>query len=57
MGVGTKYEVLVSGRIRLDSNMPGHILTLADRPIFKPDAERFWPGQDNIERHRKTCFA
>jgi len=57
MGVGAKYEVLVSDRVRIDSNMPGHILTLAERLIFKPDAERFWPGQDNLERHRRTCFA
>jgi putative restriction endonuclease len=57
MGVGGKYEVLVSDRVRIDSNMPGHILTLAERPIFKPDAERLWPGQDNLERHRKMCFS
>jgi putative restriction endonuclease len=44
MSVGEKYEVLVSDGLRIDSNMPGHILTLVDRPIFKPDAERFWPG-------------
>ncbi len=57
MGLGAKNDVLASGRIRLYSNMPGHILTLPDQPIFKPDADRFWPGQDNLERHRKTCFA
>lgn len=57
MGVGAKYEVLVSDRVRIDSNMPGHMLTLSERPIFKPDTERFWPGQDNLKRHRKTCFA
>ena len=57
MGVGSKYEVLVSGRVRLDSNMPGHVLTLVDRPIFKPDSERFRPGQDNLKKHRKTCFS
>ena len=56
MGVGVQYEVLVSDRVRIDSNMPGHILTLAQRPIFKPDAERFWPGQYNLKRHRKTCL-
>ena len=48
MSVGNQYEVLVSGRVRIDSNMPGHVLTLADRPIFKPESERFWPGQDNL---------
>jgi len=57
MGVGAKYEVLVSDRLRIDSNMPGHILTLKDRLIFKPEAERFWPGRGNLSRHRKTCFA
>jgi putative restriction endonuclease len=57
MGVSAKYEVLVSDRVRIDSNMPGHILTLAERPIFKPDAERLWPGQDNLERHRNMCFS
>ena len=57
MSVGRQYEVLVSGRVRIDSNMPGHILTLVDRPIFKPQAERFWPGQENLERHRKVRFA
>jgi putative restriction endonuclease len=46
MGVGRQYEVLVSDRVRIDSNMPGHILTLMDRPIFKPEMEHFWPGQD-----------
>jgi len=56
MGVGTDYGVLVSNRVRMDSNMPGHVLTLADRPIFKPDEERFWPGLDNLARHRRTCF-
>lgn len=57
MGVGTEYEVLVSNRVRLESNMPGHILTLADRPIFKPDAEQLWPAQDNLGLHRKRRFA
>ena len=56
MGVGKHYEVLVSDRVRLDSNMPGHILTLKDRLIFKPDEERLWPAQHNLNRHRKTCF-
>jgi putative restriction endonuclease len=56
MSVGRQYEVLVSDRVRIDSNMPGHVLTLKDRPIFKPDAERFWPGQENLTRHRTSCF-
>ena len=57
MSVGRQYEVLVSDRVRIDSNMPGHVLTLVDRPIFKPQAERFWPGQDNLRKHRQQRFA
>ena len=57
MSVGGQYEVLVSDRVRIDSNIPGHILTLVDRLIFKPENERFWPGQDNLSRHRKLRFA
>jgi putative restriction endonuclease len=33
MSVSPSYEVLVSRRVRTDQNMPGHMLTLADRPI------------------------
>jgi putative restriction endonuclease len=56
MGVGKRYEVLVSDRVRTDQNIPGHVLTLQDRPIFKPDEDRFWPGRDNLQKHRKKCF-
>jgi putative restriction endonuclease len=56
MGVGTNYEVLVSNRVRLDSSMPGHVLTLVDRPIFKPEKESVWPGRKNLAHHRKNCF-
>ena len=56
MSVGKKYEVMVSKRVRLDQNMPGHILTLTDRLIFKPDQETFWPGQDKIKWHRDKKF-
>jgi putative restriction endonuclease len=57
MSVGGRYEVLVSDRVRIDSNMPGHVLTLVARPIFKPEVKRFWPAQDNLARHRRERFA
>ena len=56
MSVGDGYEVLVSGRVRTDRNMPGHILTLTDRPIFKPEPERCWPAKENLARHRREVF-
>jgi len=56
MSVGVKYEVLVSKRVQIEQNLPGHILTLRDRPIFTPDENQYWPGQDNFDYHRKTAF-
>ncbi len=43
MGVGKDYEVLVSRRVRTEQNYLGHILTLIDRPIFKPAEQIYWP--------------
>jgi putative restriction endonuclease len=57
MSVGKKYEVLVSKRVRIDQNIPGHVLTLQDRPIFKPEQEFYWPEQQNLNWHRKKRFS
>jgi putative restriction endonuclease len=56
MSVSKKYEVLVSKRIMVEQNFPGHILTLTDRPIFTPEKESFWPTQDNLYWHRNKIF-
>ena len=56
MSVGKKYEVLVSKRVAVEQNYPGHILTLTDRPIFTPEQESFWPAQDNLHWHRRNTF-
>jgi hypothetical protein len=56
MSVGKSYEVLVSKRVRLDQNIPGHNLTLTERPIFRPDKDEFWPSQDNLKWHRDRKY-
>ena len=56
MSVGNNYEVLVSKRVATENNYPGHILSLSDRVIFKPDGEAFWPGQENLGWHRDKIF-
>ena len=56
MSVGKSYEVLVSKRVRTDQNIPGHMMTLADRPILKPQVQNLWPAQTNIEWHRKLVY-
>jgi putative restriction endonuclease len=56
MSVGKNYEVLVSMRVRTDRNIPGHVMTLSDRPIFRPENKVYWPGLENIAWHQKHTF-
>jgi len=56
MSVGKDYEVLVSKRVQVEKNLPGHILTLSERSIFTPDEQKFWPEQDNLHWHRRNTF-
>jgi putative restriction endonuclease len=56
MSVGDKYEVLVSGKVQTEQNLPGHILTLRDRHIFTPIENRYWPAQENFDYHRAKMF-
>jgi putative restriction endonuclease len=56
MSVGKSYEVLVSKRVQLENNIPAHILPLADRKIFTPEKEQFWPAQENLQWHSKRIF-
>ena len=56
MAVGSEYQVIVSSTVKIDPNLPGHMLTLSDRPIFKPMESRFWPALENFKWHRKKRF-
>ncbi|MDW7773767.1 MAG: HNH endonuclease [Desulfobulbaceae bacterium] len=56
MGVGKHYEVLISKQVKREPNFPGHMLTLSDRPIFKPAKFDYWPAQEKLERHRKKVL-
>jgi len=57
MSVGRDYELLVSSRVRMDNNIPAHILPLADRKIFTPEETRLWPSQDNLRKHYRTIYS
>ena len=56
MSVGVKYEVLVSKRVQIEQNLPGHVLTLRDRHIFTPNEDQYWPTQENLDYHRSKTF-
>jgi putative restriction endonuclease len=57
LSVGESYQVLVSKAARKDSNLPGHVLTFQDRPIFSPVDTAFIPAQENLAWHRAKVFA
>jgi len=57
MSVGKNYEVLVSKNVKQERNYPGHIFTLSGRSIFKPDEKKFWPAQENLDKHRKKVYS
>lgn len=56
MSVDKRYHVLVSPTVIQNSNLPGHIMTLSDRPMFKPSESRYWPDQRNFLWHTKERF-
>ena len=56
MAVGKKYEVKISPQVKREPNFPGHMLTLSDRPIFRPQNSTYWPKEENIAWHRKRYF-
>lgn len=56
MSVDKHYHVLISPAVLKDHNLPGHIMTLSERPIFRPSESRFWPDQQSFEWHRKRRF-
>jgi len=56
MSVDPNYLVIISPLVKNDPNLPGHILTLSDRPMFRPSESRFWPDQDNLAWHRREKF-
>ena len=56
MGVGQEYEVLVFKRVRTDQNMPGHVLTLVDRPHFPPGRTTLLARARKLDHHRRNTY-
>ena len=56
LGIGRKHEVLIPTAIRLNGNLPGHLLIFKDRVIAKPKQESFRPSQENLNWHREKIL-
>ena len=55
-GVSPKFEVVVSQQMRTNDNLPGYLVTLDQRPIFKPDDQSLWPDVDMVKWHYEKIF-
>ncbi|MEN8136236.1 MAG: HNH endonuclease [Thermodesulfobacteriota bacterium] len=56
LGIGRKNEVIIPTAIRLNGNLPGHLLIFKDRIIAKPKQESFKPSQENLHWHREKIL-
>ncbi|KJS03538.1 MAG: hypothetical protein VR65_00815 [Desulfobulbaceae bacterium BRH_c16a] len=57
MSIDQNYHVMISPAVKNDPNLPGHMLTLLDRPMFRPSESRYWPDLDNLAWHRREKFS
>jgi putative restriction endonuclease len=56
ISVSTKYVVVASPQLSANHNIPGHVVTLADRKIIGPEEESLWPDLDALSWHRQNVF-
>lgn len=54
--VSVKYTMLLSSELRTSLNVPGHLLTLENRPIIGPVEEAFMPDPASLSWHRQKIF-
>lgn len=56
LGVSGAYLVIASPRLAGSDNVPGHLLTLADRIILGPAERALWPDREALGWHRRKVF-
>jgi putative restriction endonuclease len=56
LGVSTNYLVITSPQLATNDNVPGHLLTLADRTIIGPAERSLWPNLDALSWHRRRVL-
>ena len=56
LGVSDKYLVIVSPEVRIASNLPGHLVTLENRPILGPTDQVLSPARESLKWHRANIF-
>jgi putative restriction endonuclease len=54
--VSAKFTILLSAELRTSLNFPGHLLTLENRPILRPEEQKFMPDLESLKYHRHKIF-
>lgn len=53
LGISNSYNVIVSRKISANANVPGFLVTLADRGAILPLDHDLWPAQEYLALHRQ----
>ncbi|HEX8464776.1 MAG TPA: HNH endonuclease [Abditibacterium sp.] len=56
LGVSPNYLVVVSSQLAANENIPGHLVMMRDREIFKPIETQLWPDIDMVKWHFDKVF-
>jgi putative restriction endonuclease len=56
MGINEQYEVIIPTAVRLNGNLPGHVLIFKGRTITKPQQQSFRPAPENLAWHRQNVL-
>ena len=54
--ITSRYRIRLSAQLGADGNLPGHLSTLNDRPIFEPTEDVFNPDVDALRWNMKEVF-
>ena len=47
------YEIKTSPVLKLNSNLPGHLIQMDGRKMITPEDESFYPGEEFLSHHQK----
>jgi putative restriction endonuclease len=54
--VSAAYEIHASTQLRIDSNLPGYLISLEGRSIVLPSKGAYWPDADCLKWHHEYVF-
>lgn len=56
VGITDHYLIRLSPQLSANANIPGHLVTVADRKLIGPVDEILWPYLESVRWHRKEVF-